>query len=216
MKDTLKPDILPMFQTYLNMPWENKTFYAEYLAQTYFYTFHSTRMLALAAARTNTNQFDYYRRSIEHIAEESGHENLALTDLKRLGCKIEDYSELPTTRAFWQPQYFLVDRTTTTLLGYILALEWLAAETFPAVYERVKTIYGDKCVNFIRVHAEEDPDHLDKCFEQIEALSEHERLLALENFRQTCRMFELFMRECAEVSNAHSYLPQSTTLEASP
>jgi thiaminase len=197
------------------MPWENEAFYAQYLAQTYYYTFHSTRMLALAAARTSPGQFDYYRRSIEHIAEESGHENLALTDLKRLGHKIEDFSELPTTKAFWQPQYFLIDRSNTALLGYILALEWLAVATFPAVLERLKTKFGAKSINFIRVHAEEDPDHVDKCFEQIENVPLADRALVWENFRQTCRMFELFMRECAVESTERSSHRESTIQAAS-
>ncbi len=204
-----------MLQTYLNMPWEDRGFYAQYLAQTYYYTFHSTRMLALAAARTTSGQFDYYNRSVEHIAEEAGHENLALTDLKRLGFKIEDFSELSTTRAFWQPQYFLIDRSATTLLGYILALEWLAVATFPAVHERIKKLYGEKCVNFIRVHADEDPDHVDKCFAQIEKVTPAEQELIFANFRQTCRMFELFMRECSEVSSVRSYGRPAMSLEAS-
>lgn len=204
MKTLLEKDILPMLQTFRDMPWENKEFYAQYLAQTYYYTFHSTRMLALAAARTTSGQFDYYRRSIEHIAEESGHENLALTDLKRLGFKIEDFPELPTTKAFWQSQYFLIDRSSTSLLGYILSLEWLAVEAFPSVLSAVRGSYGEKCVNFIRVHAEEDPDHVDKCFEQIEMVPQHEREIIVENYKQTCRMFQIFMRECDLVSSGRS------------
>jgi len=35
----------------IHSPWENQSFYAEWLAQTYFYVRHSTRLLCLAAAR---------------------------------------------------------------------------------------------------------------------------------------------------------------------
>lgn len=196
MKNELESIIAPTFKAVINAPWEQKAFYAQYLSQTYYYTFHSCRLLAFAAAHTKSHQNEYYKRSVAHIAEEAGHDNLALLDLKRIGSKIEDYPELPTTKAFWQPQYFLTEQSTTALLGYILALEWLAVETFPHVLPKTKSLYGDKCTNFIRVHAEDDPDHIDKCFEQIAKVSAEEKKIILENFKQTCRMFELFVQEC--------------------
>lgn len=52
------------------MPWENEEFYAQFLAQTHYYTFYSTRMLAMAAAHTTKEQGGYYQRCLEHIREE--------------------------------------------------------------------------------------------------------------------------------------------------
>ncbi len=197
MKSSLQEIIDPTFETCIKSHWENKSFYAQYLSQTYYYTFHSCRLLALAAAHTGAHQSDYYKRSVAHIAEEAGHDNLALTDLKRIGGKIEDFPELPTTKAFWQPQYFLTNQSSTALLGYILALEWLAVATYPTILPKTRSLYGDKCTNFIRVHAEDDPDHIDKCFEQIEKVTLLERSAILANFQQTCRMFEIFIQECS-------------------
>lgn len=197
MRKELEAIIAPTFRAVKSAPWQEKAFYAQYLSQTYYYTFHSCRLLAFAAAHTKAHQNDYYKRSVAHIAEEAGHDNLALLDLKRIGFKIEDYPELPTTKAFWQPQYFLTEECSTSLLGYILALEWLAVETYPEILPKTKILYGDKATNFIRVHAEDDPDHIDKCMEQIEKVTPEERKIILENFKQTCRMFELFISECS-------------------
>ena len=217
-KKLLTPYIQPLLQKFKNMPWEDQDFYEQYLAQTYYYTFHSTRMLALAAAFTSTSQENYYRRSLKHIAEEEGHEKIALNDLKRLGGNIEDHTELPTTKAFWQSQYYYIDKENTSLLGYILCLEWLAVDTFPDVYSKTLPLYSKASTNFIRVHAEEDPDHVDQCFEQIGALPKDDQYMVMQNFIQSCRMFTLFMEEVEHSvkSDKYSKIPDRKSQVASP
>lgn len=194
-KEQLRESLDPLIQAYKEIDWDNQKVYEQYLAQTYYYTFHSTRMLAYAASLTNTAQDGYYKRSIKHISEEQGHEKMALNDLIKMGGKLENYPELPTTKAFWQAQYYYINKNNTSLLGYILSLEWLAVEAFPEVYEKVKRLYGPQSSHFIRVHAEEDPEHVDECFEQIDTLTENDKKLVLENFVQSCRMFTLFMKD---------------------
>lgn len=177
-------------QKCVTAPWKDPVFYQQYLAQTYYYTSHSTRLLALAAARTSLDQKNYYSRAIKHISEENGHENLALLDLRNLGGQIQHFPELPITRALWQPQYYLTDRTSTSLLGYILSLEWLAVAAFSKILPIVRLAYGDKSVNFIRVHSQEDVEHIKECLEQIEELDDKANQLVTANFNQTCYFFE--------------------------
>lgn len=180
-----------------NQPWENIEFYKEYLAQSYYYTFYSVKMLAHAASLTTVEQNGYYKRSIEHIKEEHGHDSLALTDFKRLGGKIEDHPELGVTRALYEPQFYKIQRQPTALLGYILALEYMCVRHYKDLWKRLDQCYGAKCTNFVRVHAEDDPDHVDKAILQIESLPPHEISAVIKNYDQTCRMFANFLKECA-------------------
>ncbi len=175
----------------LSMPWEDPGFYAGYLSQVYHYVSHSTRMLAAAAAVTESPE--YYKRLIAHIREEEGHEKMAAADLKQLGHPIGE--ELGVTRALWEPQFFKIQRHPEALLGYILALELAAIEMFPNVLPRVKAAHGDRCVTFARVHAEEDPNHVKEALSQIEALDEAGKERAWKNFDQTRALLIPFMDE---------------------
>src|SRR5262245_10458503 len=98
-------------------PWESKEFYAEFLAQSYYYTSYSTRLLAMAAALSGPDEGAFFKRSIQHISEEHGHDRIALTDLKRLGSTIENHRELGLTRTIWEAQFWKVQRAPTSLLG---------------------------------------------------------------------------------------------------
>lgn len=186
-----------LVNTVKNQPWDNKEFYKEYLAQSYFYTFHSCKMLAMAASLTTAEQSEYYKRSIQHIKEEFGHDSLALSDLKKMNGNIEEYPELGATRALWEPQFYKIQRQTTSLLGYILALEYMCVRIYREIFERVSKAHGDKNGNFIRIHAEDDPDHVEKCVDQIELLPESERVAVWKNYEQTCMMFAVFLQQCA-------------------
>lgn len=190
MNPEFQKTIEKTIQICISSPWKEPAFYRQYLAQTYYYTSHSTRLLALAAARTGLDQKNYYSRAIKHISEENGHENLALLDLRNLGGRIENHPELPITKALWQPQYYLTDRVSTSLLGYILSLEWLAVAAFSKILPSVQVAYGDKAANFIRVHSQDDVEHIKECLEQIHELDEQAHQLVKANFDQTCYFFE--------------------------
>src|SRR5687768_17384452 len=75
--------------------------YAQYLAQTYYYVSHSTRLLALSASRFSVSHEDLHRRFIAHMVEEKGHHLIAAADLKKLGYDIKLISELPTTKVLY-------------------------------------------------------------------------------------------------------------------
>ena len=177
-------NIDPAIHAIQKAPWESKEFYRLFVSQIYHFVRYSTRMLAAAAA--STENAAYYKRLIEHLREESGHEKLALADLKRAGGEIEAYPELGMTRALWEPQFYKVQKNPGALLGYILALEMIAVNGYPPLMEKLTKLYGREAVNFIRVHAEEDPDHVDKAIAQIESLPDAERMEVKKNFEQTC------------------------------
>lgn len=187
-------------KVFLESPWSNVGFYSEYLAQSYYYICHSTKLLALAAAYTDENQKSYYRRAIKHISEEDGHQYLAESDLKRLGFKIEDFKENSFTRALWEPQYYKTQRNNTSLLGYILGLECIAVKTFQELHERTLKDHGARVTSFIRVHAEEDPDHVEKAIEEVSRLSLKDQEAVNQNYVQTVEVFKHFVMECEKPS----------------
>lgn len=193
MEDLMKD----LVENVKSQPWEDIDFYREYLAQSYYYTSFSVKMLAHAASLTTNDQTVYYKRSVEHIKEEYGHDSLALTDLKRLNGKIENHPELGVTRALYEPQFFKIQRQPTALLGYILALEYLCVSHYKDLYLRLQKTYDAKTTNFVRVHAQDDPDHVEKAIQQIEALRDSENNAVWKNYEQTCRMFACFLDECS-------------------
>jgi len=174
-----------------SFPWEDKYAYGMYLAQTYYYVKHSTRLLAVAAGRMADHDLAYHRRFLEHAAEEKGHETIALKDLKNLGYTLEDFPELPETRMFWETQYYKVEHVDPlSLMGYILALEAIACQECPWIKSQLDKHYRPNCHTFIKVHGEDDPEHVTKARAQIEALSP-ERIRHVEgNFDQTAICFQ--------------------------
>jgi len=152
-------------------PWEHAEAYAEYLAQTYYYVCHSTRLLGLAAGRCRIDRDPLHIRFSRHISEERSHERLALSDLRGLGMQLENFPERSITKAFYESQYYKIEHVDpTALFGYILLLEGVAVDVVPEFHQRVVLAHGKNCGNFLRVHMEEDVDHLAKAFAQIEGL----------------------------------------------
>ncbi len=172
-----------------NFPWDSKQAYAEFLAQTYYYIRHSTRLLAASAARFSQEDQAMHKRFMKHSDEENSHELLAVRDLQKLGYKMEDFRELPQTRAFYETQYYKIEHCDpAALLGYILALEVTATHLAP-IQKKLTALYGKECVKLIQVHSDEDPDHVEKALKSISALK-NERVLEIEiNIEQSAILY---------------------------
>lgn len=171
-------------------PWEDKKFYACWLAQTSYFVTYSTRILARTASRFTLSQDHFHKRFLLHLREESGHEKLALNDLKDLNENIEMYPELPETSALYQSQYFWIEQEDPiSVFGYIFALEGLAVQCGDVVTTRVLRVFGPKTGSFLKVHAGEDPDHLKDAFAATLGLQEEKMSLIEKNFILSCRLY---------------------------
>ena len=176
-----------------DFPWETKEAYGTWLAQTYFFVLHSTRLLALTAANFSLQDNEPHQRFLHHIDEEKSHEMLALKDLQHLKMPIASFRELAETSALYQAQYYWIEhKSPFAFFGYIMALEGFAVSCGKHVYSRVRKAHGDKATLFVKVHAEEDVGHLEKAFEQIDKIPQAEFSAFVENFRFSahfyCRM----------------------------
>jgi hypothetical protein len=169
-------------------PWEERAAYADWLAQTYYYVRHSTRLLAAAAARfaIDARGNALHHRFAAHMAEEKQHEKLALHDIKELGFSIDDLPERSSTRFFYEAQYYKIEHVhPIALFGYILPLEALGPVSGKHVIVRVSAAHGGKVIAFLKLHTEEDVDHLAKALEVLEAIPPEQREVVLQNLEQS-------------------------------
>lgn len=147
------------FENLIEIPWANRSVYADWLSQTYHFVRHSTRLLALAAAVASLEQQNWHDKMARHIREELGHERIALRDLKNLGEIVRP--ELPQTRQFYEfPKKAIFRHGPVGLVGYMHFLETLAVQSGPHLTRVISSCFGSNCCQFLQVHATEDIGHV--------------------------------------------------------
>lgn len=155
------------------LPWESREAYSEWLAQTYFYVRHATRVLAKAAWKCGMEEEFLHKQLLNGINEEKNHEIMAIKDLETLGLNIEDFSENAETSAYYQTLYHLIDvNGPFELLGYFVTLEGLGAIGSEGLYNRILKSHGPDAATFIKVHAHLDSRHFDEGLALLRTLNE--------------------------------------------
>lgn len=207
--------MLRELQTHLNVldkaiqatPWQEKAVYGAFLAQTNYYVSHSTRLLALAASRFEFSEEQTHRRFIKHATEEMSHEILALRDLKNLGLSLDQYPEFPSTRAFYQTQYYMIEHVSPwSFWGYILMLEGLALAKGTWLFNEVRQHHGEKAGSFLKVHAAEDVGHMAEAEKALQSLPERERPVVAEQIANSCYYYSAMLSQCTTHAGAHLQL----------
>ena len=178
-----------------SLPWGDRAFYSNYLAQTYYFVCHSTRLLARSVSHFGVDRNNLYQRFVAHIKEENYHERIAVNDLLAMGLTPENFEQLAITKAFWESQYYKIDQSKgTSLLGYIFYLEAIPVYSFKDV---LKYLPENSC-QFLKVHIEEDPRHLELALKTIQELSADEQHEIWDNFNQTAEIYQLMLQEIAK------------------
>lgn len=200
MKDlsiTLEKEIKKTIDNIYSCNWSNKDFYSDYVAQTFYYVRHSTRLLALCASRLNyETEQPIHLRFIKHLGEEFNHEKLATNDLKNLGVHVNDFPELITTRLLYEPQYYKIEHERPlALMGYVLYLEALAQKLSPIVAKEISNKYGPKTATFFQVHGEEDPKHVAEAVKLISSLSEADLISIENNLIQSSEIYNMLIHD---------------------
>jgi thiaminase len=181
-------------------PWQDKAVYGAFLAQTYYYVSHSTRLLALAASRFKFSEEKLHRRFVKHATEEMSHEILALRDLEKLGFALDQYPEFPSTRAFYQTQYYMIEHVSPwTFWGYVLMLEGLALTKGPWLFDQIKQHHGEEPASFVKVHAAEDVGHMAEAEKAIQSLPDRERPLVIEQIENSSFYYRSMLEQCSRV-----------------
>lgn len=200
MKINLEKEMKITQDLVASLAWQDKKTVAYFLAQTYYYVSHSVKLLALCVGKFGDLDSEHEKRFLEHIKEESNHELMALSDLKKMGVEIIDCEQFFETQNFWQTQYFYVqNRDPLAIMGYIIFLEQLAVVSGPAVIKAMND-NGLKST-FLKVHAEEDVDHIDKAIKLIESLSVERRDLVLDNMRHSISNYNAILYRLKGIRN---------------
>ncbi len=166
-------------------PWENLNCYVGWVAQSYYFVRHSTRLLALAAGSASLESDHFHQRFIEHLREELGHEKLLLQDLSSLKQNIQDWPEILETTLFYEQQYFLVQKYgPKALMGWITFLDGMASDFGPRAVERTQNL-SKASTRFLRLHSEEDLDHIQSAFSLIDQCELGEDPIFLYNFKSS-------------------------------
>jgi pyrroloquinoline quinone (PQQ) biosynthesis protein C len=190
-----------LYDSFYNFPWENEKSYAEYLAQSFFYIRHSTKTLALAAGHLPFEDSKVFRRMIKHVSEEMNHEILCTKDLEAIGKDIDNYTEAPATQSLYQTQYYKIQhQNPKSYLGYVYVLESICCLVVPKVVkEKLIPNYPKQGINFLRVHGEEDPGHLEQAKIIISSLSDKDQKAVADNMLHTIKSFEHFLTDIQSI-----------------
>ncbi|MCJ8277304.1 MAG: iron-containing redox enzyme family protein [Bdellovibrionales bacterium] len=169
--------------------WSNKEQYAFWLAQSYFFVRHSTRLLSLAAAKAPLDDELTHSRFLSHLKEETGHERLILQDLKAMDYDISQFSEFHETRLFYGHQYYLLDQFGPgPFMGWIIFLEGMASQFGPHAIKKTAD-YPKNMTRFLRTHAEEDQEHIDSAFDLLRKAKLEDNTDFQSNFEISAKLY---------------------------
>jgi hypothetical protein len=178
-----------------NYPWHDANAYAWWLAQTYYLVRHTTRFIALTAARVPFEQNWLHYKLMEHCREESGHDALALNDIQRMGFSVDQLAPLPETTALYRAQYYALEYgLPVSHFGYSFCFEGYACRRAGQIRKAVEAAHGKGTATFLAVHAVVDQDHFAEAFQVLDKLSPAEGAEIRENLILSCYLYEAMMK----------------------
>jgi hypothetical protein len=171
-------------------PWEDRQAYAQWLAQTYYFVKHTTVFLTLTAAKFGVRNGDAHKGTLKHLREETGHEKLALNDLRNLGYDVADIPELLETSVLYQTQYYWIECFgPISHAGYALMLEGVAALHGEKILKRIEAAHGKNTGSFLRVHVIADDDHFDDGLERLAFAPDADVQAVIGNLTQSAALY---------------------------
>jgi hypothetical protein len=196
LKDFYSQEMQKTKNVFLEFPWKEPALYASWLAQTYNFVCHSTRIVTLAGALFPYSRNEFHLSALHHANQEKNHEKLLLMDIQQLGFHLKDIPVCHNSFLMFQNQYYWIQNVNPiSVYGYYLFLEGVAAEFGPKVYEILKQNYPEKTLSFIRVHAEEDPDHIHEHLDKLIHLSAEDHQMIIQNLQQSTTIYLNMLRE---------------------
>ncbi|MCB0378102.1 MAG: iron-containing redox enzyme family protein [Bdellovibrionales bacterium] len=185
------------YEQILDLPWNEKNFYMNWLAQSYYYICQSTRILTLAAAHFGIAQDKHHQRFVQHTREEKGHEKLVYADLQKMGYNISNFSQGSEVTAFYATQFYKIQHVNPiSVYGWILSLEGLAITHGKAIHDKVQSSAADLPTKFIALHVEEDVSHMEKALAMVTDLDPDSLKLIEENMILSTDLYMAFTNSC--------------------
>ena len=190
-----------------SIQWENNGVYTNWLAQTFFYARYTTRIIALASANLNINDIDTHKSFLKHLREENGHEKIAISDLKKMGKDITQFTPNEITNHLYQSQWFWISQCPMSVYGYFLYLEGIAIVHGPRIHERLSKKFPKDSIKYFAVHVEEDVDHVEKHFSLLQEREKFEVDMINENMEQTAKTYLSFLKQINATTNGSQESP---------
>tara|TARA_R110000868_G_scaffold407454_1_gene688912 strand:- start:2785 stop:3483 length:699 start_codon:yes stop_codon:yes gene_type:complete len=162
----------PNLEKVLEPGFVDKRLYAMYLCETYHYTLHNARNQALVATRRDTSNIHYMKYCLKHALEETGHEMMALHDLKNLGFEVHQDSlpkPLMTTETLVAYLYHISEHfSPVARLGY----SYWAERSYEFIQPLLAMLSDGigvpkKAMTFFNEHSEIDAKHAEEVEESI-------------------------------------------------
>lgn len=179
----------------LAAPWYNQNFYVSWLAQQYYLVQHSTRLLSAFSITIPLAEYAAYKNVLQHLNEESGHDEWLISDMKALGASPKDFKPLPSISGIVKSQYYQIEHDLPiSFTGYSQFLEVLAVRVASDVADIVQSSLGDGCVTFLRGHYEADQDHIVNGFERMEGASDIAKEKIIENLSMVADLYNNALR----------------------
>jgi hypothetical protein len=146
------------------------------------------------AARWGVENRELQYDMLHILKEESGHDLLLLNDLKKMGTSIERQEEFAETKIFYQNQYYSIENISPAAqLGYGFFLEGIAATQGKNAYARITKAYGEAAGTFLKLHGEEDDDHLEQHLKLVDKLTTQELVAFIESAKQSALLYSLIL-----------------------
>ncbi len=176
-------------------PFLDENVYAAWCAQTYYYTYHTCRLLE-KAGKAVTNPI-IKETFLAHVDEEHGHENLSKLDYKIVtkGGKVTDFPEFQETRAFWTMIDGEIDTDPISMFGYALSLEFLACDLGETSIEQALK-HGKRAVHFLKEHHEVDQEHTKIMIGMLDHLNEEELSVVFKSTKMNFESYRSILDRC--------------------
>lgn len=144
-----------------------KVLYAIYMIETFHYTKHNARNQALVGVRSQNVSDRYIAYCFHHANEETGHENMALRDIRSLGFDVSLISQmrpLPATETLTAYLYWIsVQGNPVQRLGYSFWAENVYSYIDPVLRALQETLgLQDSNLKFFIAHASIDQAHAEE------------------------------------------------------
>ncbi|MFN7455253.1 MAG: iron-containing redox enzyme family protein [Pseudobdellovibrionaceae bacterium] len=179
--------------TFKNSEMENPTVYPWWLSQAYHLVKHSVNLLHFCTAESYFKNPELSAYVAKLVGGELHHDKLLLNDLKFLRKELQ--AESPYVRSLIANQYFQIHRYNPYyFLGYVYLLEKIAIDFGSELSRKVKEKYHGG-YSFLKVHGEEDVEHVREALHFIEKLPSKDREAVFQGFNDSVVLYQNLMTQ---------------------
>lgn len=185
--------------------------YAAYLRETYHMVRHTSRMLALAAARCEDDRRGLRDWFITQTDEENNHDLFCIKDLRNMGYKTDEVLSGQPNQGAWalvcQNYYMATYGNPAGILGVASITEGLGASIAGNMADILVSTYGyrTETVTFMRSHSGFDAKHLEETEHAINNLisSKQDLDAVIQGRAMTIISYAQMFTDCMK----HPYIP---------